>query len=492
MDGIMRRYSKYLWIILLLPVWGCEKWIDLIPPDGLIREEFWNKKEDVESVLMGAYESMAAMDELFFKYGEIRADMVTGDYAQSIEELKVQESNIYPDNPLCSWAKFYQVINYCNEVIANAPEVQEMDDTFNDYLLQGYMAEAHFLRSLSYFYLVRVFRDVPLILEPSDNDEVDFYVPKTDGDEVLRKIRADLVAYRNFAPADALPTLEMNKGRASLAAFDALLADIALWNFEYEECLTHIVKIENSDQYRLLKRVQWFELFYPGNSIEGIFEFQFEQSRGQNNNMYGLTQVNSHRYDPSERALELFDPQYTVDLYRGEGVSIKKYGEGDYIIWKYVGMLPDGTTVRSGSEQTSCNWIVYRYAEILLMKAEALSQLGRYAEAQETLNEVRERADVPLLSLPDSPSAFEDAILDERARELAFEGKRWFDLLRMGRRNNYARKDKLIELVIRNVPSTQKRILALKLNNPLGWYFPIHENELERNRALKQNPYYQF
>lgn len=492
MDRIMRSYHKIIIIFLLLPVSGCEKWIDLIPPDGLIREEFWNKKEDVESVLMGAYESMAAMDELFFKYGELRADMVMGDYSQSIQELKVQESNIYPDNPLCSWEKFYQVINYCNEVIRNAPEVKEKDDTFNDYLLQGFLAEAHFLRSLSYFYLVRIFGDVPLTLEPSDNDEVDFYLSKTGGEEVLRKIREDLVAYRNFAPADGFPTLEMNKGRASLAAFDALLADIALWNFQYEECLTHIAKIEATELYRLMKRVHWFELFYPGNSIESIFEFQFDQSRGQANSMYDLTRVNAHQYDPSERALELFNPLYTVDLYRGEGVSIKKYGEGDYIIWKYVGMLPDGTTVRSGSEQASCNWIVYRYAEILLMKAEALSQLGRYAEAGEALNEVRERADVPLLSLPESPTAFEDAILEERARELAFEGKRWFDLLRMGRRNNYARKDKLIELVIRNVPSTQKRILALKLTNPLGWYFPIHESELERNRALKQNPYYQF
>jgi hypothetical protein len=62
----------------------------------------------------------------------------------------------------------------------------------------------------------------------------------------------------------------------------------------------------------------------------------------------------------------------------------------------------------------------------------------------------------------------------------------------MGRRNDYARKDKLIEIIVSNVPSTQKRILATKLTNPLGWYLPVYEKEIERNRELKQNSYYDF
>ena len=126
------------------------------------------------------------------------------------------------------------------------------------------------------------------------------------------------------------------------------------------------------------------------------------------------------------------------------------------------------------------------------MKAEALSQLNRYLEALDIINEIRNRADVPALSLADSPTAYEDAILQERSLELAFEGKRWFDLLRMGRRNNYSRKSKLIEIIVKNVPSTQKRIIATKLTNPLGWYLPIYDTELERNINLEQNPYYNY
>jgi hypothetical protein len=126
------------------------------------------------------------------------------------------------------------------------------------------------------------------------------------------------------------------------------------------------------------------------------------------------------------------------------------------------------------------------------MKAEALSQLGRFPEALAIYNEIRLQRGMPPKDITASVTAFEDAILDERALELAFEGKRWFDLLRMGRRNNYSRKSKLIEKIVTNAPSTQKRILQTKLTNPLSWYLPIWEKELERNKNLVQNPYYNF
>jgi starch-binding outer membrane protein, SusD/RagB family len=188
----------------------------------------------------------------------------------------------------------------------------------------------------------------------------------------------------------------------------------------------------------------------------------------------------------------MFSFDTSRELIRGENASIRRYGEGDYVIWKYVGQAADGRTFRSGPRTFSCNWIVYRYADILLMKAEALSQLERYDEALSIINQIRTRADVLPLSLANNPVAFEDAILEERALEFAFEGKRWFDLLRMGRRNNFVRKQNLIDIIIKNVPSTQKRILASRLTNPLGWYLPIYEKEIERNQNMVQNPYYNF
>ena len=482
------RYLLLISLIFIMP--SCDKWIELQPPNGLIREEYWKTKEDVETLLMSAYETLASMDRTLFIDGEIRADMVKGDVNQPSKEQLISESNIYPDNSICDWKDFYSVINSCNEVIKNGPKVQSIDRTFTDFQLQSLMSEAIFLRSLTYFYLVRIYKDVPLVLEPSETDNMNYYVKKSTEEEVLDQITADLEKYYPMAPNGNFETVEENKGRASKYAFHALLADIYLWRFDYEKVIQHVEAIEQSEEYFLLPGGLWFELFYPGNSPESIFELQFDAGRNQNNHTYELTFYTNKQYDPSQKALEFFSFEYSREMIRGENSSIRKYSEGDYIIWKYIGRAGDGKSYRSGNEARSCNWIVYRYADVLLMKAEALSQLERYQEALGIINQIRERAEVVPLNLPNSKIDYEDAILDERARELAFEGKRWFDLLRMGRRNNYARKDKLIDIIVANVPSTQKRIIAAKLSNPLGWYLPIYQSEIEKNLNLEQNPYY--
>ncbi len=496
----MKAKVKYFLVTLLIFMqFSCNEWMNLYPPAGLIREEFWKTKEDVESVLMASYESFAALNRLLFIHGEIRGDMVIGDSNQPNNERLIAECNIYSDNALSNWSDFYTVINYANEVIKNAPDVLEVDPTFTEFQMLGFMAEAYFLRSLTYFYLVRIYKEVPLILEPSDTDNVDFYVSKSSEDEILDQIVKDLQDNRKYAPAIGyFPFIEENKGRASQAAFDALLADIALWRFDYEAVIANVDKIynpqvvseENPQQFFLMPPGLWFELYDPGNSLESIFEIQYNQSRSQRNVTYTLTERSSAQYDPSVKAISLFSFDFALELVRGENASIRRYSETDYIIWKYVGSAADGRTFRSSSNYYSANWIIYRLADLLLMKAEALSQLERYSEAMEIINEIRERAEVPAIVIPNTRIAFEDAILEERRLELAFEGKRWFDLLRMGRRDDFARKEELINIIIENVPSTQKRILAAKLTNPNGWYMPVYEQEIDRNLNLVQNPYY--
>jgi len=489
----MKRKLKYLMVVLVFFTQiSCSDYLELIPPGGLIREEFWKTKADVNAVLMAAYSEFSRMDRNLFMYGELRGDMMVGSSNQPRNEQLIMENNIYPDNGFSNWNNFYKVINYCNEVIKNAPLVQEIDNTFTDYQMQALVSEAYFLRSLAYFYLVRIYNEVPLITEPTESDDADFYVSKVSEETVLLQIIKDLEANRVFAPSESFVTLKENKGRASKASYDALLADIALWRFDYPNVVKYVNQIEITKKFVLMPSGRWFELFYPGNSLESIFEFQFDGNLQQQNGTYGLTSRESNQYKPSQKALEMLSFKFASELVRGEDSSIRKYSEDDFIIWKYVGQAPDGQSFRSGSDQNSCNWIVYRYADVLLMKAEALSQQGNYPEAYNLISQIRDRAGVGAINIANTAVAYEDAILNERALELSYEGKRWFDLLRMGRRNNYSRKSTLIEIIVSNVPSTQKRILATKLTNPLGWYLPIFEDEIERNRELKQNPYYDF
>jgi tetratricopeptide (TPR) repeat protein len=426
----------------------------------------------------------------------MRGDMVKADRNIGFNERQIMEGTIYPDNSLCDWTEFYKVINYCNEVIYYAPGVQDRDKTFTEYLLNGYLSEAYFLRSLSYFYLVRIFKEVPLVLVPTISDGSELYPEKKSETEILTQIKEDLNMAYQWATVDGYLSIIDNKGRATKPAFDALLADIALWEFDYETAVTHCNNIISFNKYEIVPGQNWFSLFYPGNTLESIFEFQLDNfTNNQKNHTYDITNYNAYNYDPSDYAIEIFDPVETEnrDIARGLGLSIKEQAEDDYIIWKYVGMIGDNQTSRMGSELNSANWIVYRLSDIYLMRAEALSQLGRYNEALNSIMEVRiERSLGYPSNLLNTPNSFEDIIIEERARELAFEGKRWFDLMRMGRRNDYSRKSDLISVMVKNVPSTQKRILQTKLTNPLSWYLPIWETELERNKKLEQNPYYNF
>jgi starch-binding outer membrane protein, SusD/RagB family len=484
----MRRQIILSLFFLLLPVmYSCEDSLTILPPDGKVKDEYWKSKEDVLATLMGAYKKMAENDEFFFYYGELRADMLEAGANLSNDLRDIINSNIYPSNFWTNWGPFYSVINYCNLVLKYSPEVKNIDRTFSDYDFNMYNAEAIFLRSLAYFYLVRVFKDVPFVLTPFDTDKQDFFHAKMTDDVILDSLNNHLSSIIPLIPIEH-EVNDKTRGRATRGAVHALLADIALWRFDYQACINNIEFFEENELYQLVPGSSWFTIFSEGNSLEGIFEFQFDSRKAQHNSMYDITSLTNNRFLASENAYQILSHLVTKEVIRGNGsINHNRY------IWKYIGQLSGGLSLRSGADQRSCNWIVYRLADIKLMKAEALSQLGAYEEAINMVNEIRTRASLDAYqSYPQNAFEFEELILDERARELAFEGKRWFDLMRMGRRNNYERKSNLIEVIIKNVPATQKRVLGMKLNDPYGWYLPINEKEIERNKNLVQNPYYEI
>ena len=337
---------------------------------------------------------------------------------------------------------------------------------------------------MAYFYLVRIFDRVPYILEPTEADDSKLYYPNVSGDSILTEVAAELeLIGKNSLPLD-YGVFEYNKGRATYEAVQALLADIALWQFRYEDCLSHIQNIEDNSVNGLyiMPPEQWRDIFFPGNSEESVFEFQFSDAAAESNELFDMTYGTDVIIEASTYAREIF---------AGDLVSYRQALTTDgHTITKYA--LNNLGSLRSDIDQNAANFIIYRNADLTLMKAEALAMLDRFDEAEVLINLVFRRSNPLLddLQIERRRTSFEDAILLERAKEFAYEGKRWFDLLRMGRRDNFLRKDLFIEYVISQFPEQDKFVKRSRLKDPDGWYLPIHEDELENNPELIQNPFY--
>ena len=405
----------------------------------------------------------------------------------------------------------YRAINFANTVLKFAPIVVDRDQTFDVNESKALEAEALYLRSLCYFYLIRIFRDVPLVLEASENDDQDYYPAINTEQEIFLQITDDL----NTAVED-LPTshakLEYDKGRATKSAAHALLADIYLYFEKYQACINECDQVINSGLYGLVDGEDWFMNFFPGNSNESIFEIQFDKDLNQTNQLYRMyapTFAGTYPDGNDEFRVSPFfvqDFETNISDRRGGNRTYYSYSGGGwysietiYILWKYVGTegAPSTTTgaaaagYRLGNKESDANWIIYRYPDILLMKAEALVQQGNFEQAIGLINMVRERAlQEPVIGITNK-NMLEDIILDERAKEFCGEGKRWFDLVRLGRRNHFERMDRFIEILAENKSYEEAEIIRSKYSNPDSWFLPIHQDEIDQNNKLVQNPYYE-
>ena len=171
--------------------------------------------------------------------------------------------------------------------------------------------------------------------------------------------------------------------------------------------------------------------------------------------------------------------------------SDKRFCNGKTSSWKYLGVNYDENLRRSNVSERDANVIYYRYADILLMKAEALNELGRVAEAQSYVTQTAERAGLlPVAGITDQ-TEMRSVILDERAKEFAIEGKRWFDLLRTAKMNGFQYKKQLGDLLVNLADAKSQALLKSKVNDTMMYYLPIPYDELQRNKNLEQNPFYE-
>lgn len=497
---LKNRCFKILYLLVIITAASsCKKYLDLKPQDGIIRDNFWKTKEQMQAAVNGCYASLLGggtdrpIPEYMFLWGEVRADLLTPSTGVTNEELDMMNVNILETNTLTNWRAVYRTINYCNTVIDFAPGILENDQTFTQQALDASLAEVKALRALMYFYLVRSFRDVPLVLKSTSSDDQLQQLTKSTGAEVLQQILKDLSEAEAAAPL-TYNNQAYDKGKITRYTVNAIQADVYLWMEKYPEALTACNKIINSQKFGLVSgNAAWFStLFVNGNSNEGIFEIQFD--RQKLNTFYTMFRARP-RFLASSVVTDPDNGIYQADLLdptkkdiRGDGASAR-FGDG--LIWKYIGI--DDNSMRA-PEESFAHWIVYRYADIMLIKAEALALTGKGQEAVDIINVIRQRAKALVQTARNvdvtNSEAVCDYILEERAREFAYEGKRWYDMLRHAKRNNYKRLDILLEMVSRTVAGSLQQSAVAKFKDANSHYFPIYQYELQTDKNLVQNPFY--
>lgn len=485
-------------IILLLCIGSfasCNSWLDLKPEDSRVSDQYWTSKEDVQTTMTSCYSRLRECLQYLLVWGELRSENLNVNSIDATEEIGyIHSQDITSDNTFVQWAKIYRVINSANSVIAYAPLVLERDPLFTEDEMNAYIAEAKGMRALAYYYLVRAFREVPLILEPVVSDDNSFVMAKSPEDEIWTQIVQDLTAALKAPVSYSTTSSErwQNYSRMTHYAAATVLAEVYLWTGDYEKASALCENIEKTGLYEL--QDDWFTIFYPGGTSESILDLYYSASNSQTNNLYTWFHIGDnttgYHYTISSSATDL----YSTDDQRGIGATY--YNNS---VWKYV-----GSAVKSGdseplrpSDNRSPNWILYRYADVLLIHAEAcaLSTTPDYEAAIKAMNKVKNRAGITEWDVDRQTDQNEliTEILNERQREFVGEGRRWFDLLRIARIEDFSRfKNLVLEIMLRNVSLNERPIYQTKLSKPGSFYFPIYKDEIDMSGGvLIQNEAYQ-
>lgn len=512
----MRNFKSIIFVLSISLLSACSEWLDLRPESEIVLEDYWQTEAQATSVLSAGYRALTlpAAIERMMVWGELRSDNVVEGSGTGLDMLRIMNVNITPTNMYADWGVFYEIINYCNTFLYYAPEVIKRDQNFTESKLHQMEAEALAIRAFAYFYLVRAFRDVPLILEPSIHDLQNYDVAKSTERQIIDQIIADLLKAKQTSRAD-FGKGAYNKGRFTRNAINALLADVYLWDQQYANSINLCNEILNDKSLKLVEGDKVInEVFNLGNSKESIFELQFDKDIQHNSTVnwaYGFSGVptgqlsfplyltskgNFSPFTYAASAVKESTEDIREDHFIGTGVN----GTG-YSILKYavinVTENADGTfTPRYRTSAATTNWVVYRLSDVMLMKAEALVQLSEdntqnFREALTLVNTTylrsNETADSLNFTAYATQADMEKLVLRERQREFLFEGKRWFDLLRIVRRKG----DSSAILAYLSPKLSGDNMQLKRLSVIDGLYMPILKSELDINLKLKQNPFYE-
>lgn len=503
--------GKILLIALVVLGTGCKKFLEEKDPSNLTPETYYTIPEHAEAGIAAAYAQtrfigngagifVANFSMLEMVTGTARTETGQNSDLNNLLGLSFNGENLLVRN---WWAGLYNVIAQTNLVIEKVPAISPMDAGRKAQIL----GEAKFLRAWAYFYLVRLYGDVPLITTPQTATSPDFYPTRAGTELVYKQITDDLTA----AEEAGLPWQDAS-GKVSKGAVKALLSKVYLTMAGqplnkgaayYKLAADKSLEVITSSGYGLFPSYADLHSLSQENKGEHIFQIQYLASVA-GNPMQQLLLPNFK--DVSAYSDEMGSTVPTTTFYQSfeagdlrakdrEGFFYTSYytgGDGALkqlnapYIFKHFDLVANGTSGTKGTTQSDLNWPQIRFAEVLLIYAEAQNRAdgAPNTAAYEALNKIRKRALVPELSGL-SQAAFEEAVWRERWHELCYEGITWFDMVRLRKVYNETTNgfDNFVGHAFAESPST---ILAEK-----HLLFPLPSVEIKNNPNLKpQNPGY--
>lgn len=458
----MNTKIKILLAGLVLTFFACNK-LDLQPVSQIVSTNFFKTASDAEAGVIACYDGLqdGYGSHVIFVSGVVSDEALAasgGNNTRHQDFVPTAGQGNVGDH----WRNSYFAIHRCIDVIENVPEINDVALDKN-----RVMGEAYFVRALLYFNLTRFYGKVPLVTQTTKSPEQELKVSREEVGKVYELIIADLLQAKTL-----LPTNNGTKARASKGAAMALLARVYLHRNQSGDYAAALKECEEvmaltNPKFELVPGANYADLFTVAkqNTGETIFEISYRPGVSQEGHNLDAVTVpasgSTYAFRPEPKIITAFNNS-TGDVRKDAALGV--FNNITYIK-KYQAGPPSITTNRRAQD---VNLVVLRLADVILMRAECLNELNRNSEAIPFLDQIRQRAGLPRTTAV-SKEEVRLAIENERFLELAFEGHRWFDLVRTKR--------------------AQALLPKLTDINRVLWPVPSREIDLNPN-LLPQNPSY--
>jgi starch-binding outer membrane protein, SusD/RagB family len=481
-------YIKLALLSLLFA--GCKKQLDQQPISDLSSDLFWKTAEHALAGNAAIYDGIQktfSSNGSFTEWGDARSDNFT--YGGTGEnQINIVLNGLNATTGSTNWNNLYLTIARANFAIKYLPGITELSEVQRN----NYLAQAYGIRAYMYFWAVRLWGAVPVRLIPYENIEESPNVARSPADSVINSvIIPDLVNASNLADKTATNVFELNYG-----GILSILTDVYLWKKDYGNVIATTDKLMALNKYALTPATPNFtaykDIFVTGNSKENIWTLNWDYLVDGGNGIggkIGSSDQTSNYYIDSIPLMKWETNKADIRRAINYDTTVANALQRIIQVWKYYPLDGNGRPVTPSRAQNQARFPLYRWADILLMRAEALNRGNSdIPGATAIVNQIRARVKAGPLNPANynnlaSQLDMETAILDERQLELFAEGKRWFDLERTGRVLSV-----MNPLIIQRQKNLGIGQTGFTDERKILW--PVSRDALTRDPLLVQNPPY--